>query len=101
MALSLEQKTMVRSTFVKVALIADQAAQLFYNHLFEIEPSVRPLFANTDMTEQGRKLMQIIGTAVSGLDRLDALVPDIQALGKRHVDYGVKQEHYSKVGEAL
>jgi uncharacterized protein YjbI with pentapeptide repeats/hemoglobin-like flavoprotein len=101
MALTSSQKQLVQSTFVKVALIADQAAALFYSRLFEIEPSVQVLFAKTDMKEQGRKLMQMIGTAVSGLDRLEAIVPDVQALGKRHVAYGVKKEHYAVVGEAL
>jgi hemoglobin-like flavoprotein len=101
MTLSASQKELVQSTFVKVAGIADQAAALFYNRLFEIDPSVKALFAKTDMSEQGRKLMQVIGTAVKGLDRLETIVPVVQALGRRHIDYGVKKEHYAVVGEAL
>ena len=45
--------------------------------------------------------MQMISVAVRGLDDLDALVPAVQALGKRHVGYGVKDEHYATVGSAL
>jgi hemoglobin-like flavoprotein len=101
MALNTSQKQLVQSTFVKVAQISDQAATLFYNRLFEIEPSVQVLFAKTDMKEQGRKLMQMIGTAVGGLDQLEAIVPNVQALGRRHAAYGVKKEHYAVVGEAL
>lgn len=63
---------------------------------------MKPLFANSDMKEQGKKLMMMmIGTAVKGLDSLGELVPAVQALGKRHVGYGVKAEHYDTVGSAL
>src|SRR5689334_2313436 len=100
MSVSPEQKFLVQSSFVKVAVIADQAAEAFYGRLFEIEPSVKVLFAKTDAKEQGRKLMQMIGIAVAGLDRLNDIVSDIRALGKRHAAYGVKKEHYAVVGEA-
>ena len=91
---------LVQSTFAKVAPIADQAATMFYARLFEIAPEVRPLF-KADLTEQGAKLMQMIGTAVASLTNLDALVPVAQDLAKRHIDYGVTKEHYAMVGEAL
>jgi hemoglobin-like flavoprotein len=39
--------------------------------------------------------------AVNGLDRLDSIVPAVQDLGRRHVVYGVKPEHYDTVGAAL
>jgi hemoglobin-like flavoprotein len=38
---------------------------------------------------------------VNGLGQLERLVPSIQELGRRHVDYGVKDHHYSTVGAAL
>jgi hypothetical protein len=41
------------------------------------------------MREQGKKLMQMIGFCVKGLDALDQLVPAVQNLGKRHAGYGV------------
>ena len=53
------------------------------------------------MKEQGRKLMAILNTAVNALTKLETIVPAVQAMGKRHVDYGVKDEHYDTVGEAL
>mgnify|MGYP001555976096 CR=1 FL=1 len=40
--------------------IADTAAAMFYNRLFEIDPSLRRMFAATTMEEQGRKLMQML-----------------------------------------
>jgi hemoglobin-like flavoprotein len=94
------QKELVKSSFAKVLPISDQAAELFYGRLFEIDPSLRPLFT-TDMKEQGRKLMQMIAIAVRGLDDLGTLVPAVRDLGRRHVSYGVKDEHYETVGAAL
>ena len=94
------QKTLVQDTFAMVAPITDQAAALFYGRLFELDPSLRPLF-KADITQQGRKLMQMIGMAVNGLDNLDALVPVVEQLGARHVGYGVEESHYDTVGEAL
>ena len=95
-----EQKVLVQSTFAKVAPIADAAAAMFYARLFELDPSLRPLFT-ADLTEQGRKLMQMIAVAVNGLDRLDELVAAVRQLGVRHARYGVKDQHYDTVAEAL
>ena len=53
------------------------------------------------MKEQGRKLMAILNTAVNSLDKLGEIVPAVQDMGRRHVEYGVKDEHYDTVGEAL
>ena len=91
---------LVQSTFEKVEPIAEIAAELFYKKLFELDPDLRPLFKG-DMTEQGRKLMAMIGTAAKGLNDLDKLVPAVQALGVRHAGYGVVDAHYGTVAEAL
>jgi hemoglobin-like flavoprotein len=90
----------VKTSWAQVLPIADRAAELFYAKLFELDPSVKPLFRG-DMTEQGEKLMRMINTAVNGLDRLDAIVPAVQQLGIRHIAYGVKDKHYDTVGAAL
>ncbi len=96
-----DQKAIVKSTWSMVVPIADQAAAIFYAKLFELDPGVKPLFANSDMSEQGKKLMQMITIAVNGLDNLEGLIGAVQQLGKRHVGYGVKAEHYDTVGAAL
>lgn len=90
----------VQGTFAKVEPIADKAAELFYGRLFELDPSLKPMFKG-DMSEQGAKLMRMIGIAVRGLTDLDSIVPAVQNLGVRHVAYGVKDEHYATVGAAL
>lgn len=94
------KKRLVQSSFTKVAPIADKAAEIFYAKLFELDPSVKPLFKG-NMKEQGAKLMSMIATAVNGLDNLEAIVPAVQNLGKGHVAYGVEDKHYDTVGSAL
>lgn len=101
MSLTAQEKQLVQASFAKVAEISDEAAALFYGRLFEIAPEVKPLFADTDMTEQGRKLMKMIATAVGTLNDLDKLIPAVEEMGVRHVSYGVEKEHYGIVGEAL
>lgn len=95
-----EQVALVQGSFKKVVPIADTAADMFYTKLFEIDPAVRPLFPE-DLSDQGKKLMQMIATAVNNLHQVDTIVPAVQELGKRHVGYGVKDAHYDSVGAAL
>lgn len=95
-----EQISLVQTSWAKVAPIADQAADIFYDRLFEVAPGVRPLFAD-DMAKQKRALMGMLSTAVNGLNKLDAILPAVQALGERHVGYGATDEHYEVVAAAL
>ncbi len=95
-----ESQRLVRESFAKVAPIAPAAAAMFYERLFVLDPALRPLFKG-DMAEQGRKLMSMIGVAVANLGRLDAIVPTVRELGRRHAGYGVQQSHYDTVGTAL
>lgn len=95
-----EKIKLVQDSFAQVRPIADDAAALFYKRLFEIDPELKALFSG-DMKEQGQKLMKMLGMATNQLNDLDNLLPIVQSLGKRHVDYGVKEEDYDKVGAAL
>ena len=95
-----QDRQLVQESFAKVAPIAEQAAALFYQNLFDRDPTLKNLFRG-DMVAQGRKLMQMIAAAVKGLDRLEGLVPVVQDLGRRHVKYGVLPQHYDTVGAAL
>ncbi|MEO9571828.1 MAG: globin family protein [Polaribacter sp.] len=95
--------TLVQESFKKVRPIADTAATIFYNKLFELDPELKPLFPSGEeaMKTQGNKLMTMLGAAVAGLSDLDALIPVLEGLGKKHVGYNVKESHYSTVGAAL
>lgn len=95
-----DQVALVQDSFKNVIPISDVAAGLFYGRLFEIAPEVKRMFKG-DITEQGRKLMATLGVVVTGLTRLETVLPAASALAKKHVDYGVKAEHYAPVGAAL
>ena len=82
--MTLNQKQLVQNTWEKVLPISETAATLFYGRLFELDPSTRPLFKQTNMPEQRKKLMHVIGTVVDGLNRLDQLIPAVSNLGPRH-----------------
>ena len=94
------QVDLVQKSFAQVAPIAEQAAALFYDRLFVLDPAVRQLFRG-NMQQQGAKLMQMIGAAVRGLDDLPRLVPVLRGLGERHGGYGVTPRDYDTVGRAL
>jgi len=95
-----EQIVLVQESWKKVVPIAEQAAALFYGRLFDIDDDLRPLF-KTELKSQGRKLTSMINTAVVNLHRLEAILPAVEDLGRRHVGYGVKDADYDTVGEAL
>ena len=95
-----EQVKLVRNSFARVEPQSALVAKLFYNHLFQIDPGLQPLF-RSDMEPQGRRLMQMLAAAVALLDHPTKLQPVLRDLGERHAGYGVQPEHYATVGEAL
>lgn len=95
-----KQITLVQNTFKLVQPIAETAADLFYNRLFELDSSLRPLFKR-DIKEQGKKLMQALAFVVKGLSKPETIIPVVQDLGRRHVHYGVEDAHYDTVGTAM
>ena len=94
------QKQMVRQSFQAVREMAGPVATLFYGRLFEMEPELRRMF-HGDIGRQGVKLMEMLTTVVEHLDRLETLSPALQAMGQRHVAYGVVPRHYELVEQAL
>lgn len=95
-----DQINHVQTTFKEVAKIKEAAADLFYGKLFELDPSLAPLFKG-DMEVQGRALMAMLATAVGGLNKLETIVPAVQELAVRHAGYGVAEKDYDTVGAAL
>src|SRR3954462_2207318 len=95
-----DQKELVRLSFSRVERIADVVGLIFYKRLFELDPSLQPLFHHS-IQEQSKKLMATLKMAVDGLENRNELTSAIRALGRRHVQYGVKDQHYDTVGEAL
>jgi nitric oxide dioxygenase len=94
------QIDLVRDSFVQILVDPERAARLFYDRLFELAPDTRALFRN-DLAEQGRQLIESLGWIVTGLSRLEAMLPAVRKLAQRHVGYGVEDRHYAIVGRAL
>ena len=94
------QVELVQGSFASVVSIADAAAEIFYNRLFELDPSLRSMF-KSDMKAQGKKLMDSLKMVVGNLRNLDRIIPGVKAMAVRHTSYGVKNEHYATVGTAL
>lgn len=98
--MSVSEVDLVQSSFAKVAPISDKAGELFYQRLFELDPSLRPMFKG-DIKQQERKLMATLAVVVEGLRHPENIIGAAQKLGRDHAGYGVKDEHYAVVGEAL
>lgn len=91
---------LVQSSFNKLSGKSDQVGELFYKRLFELEPSFRELF-KSDITVQQKKLMDVLRLAVQGLRKPENIIPAVQDLGRRHAGYGVENQDYDVVGQAL
>jgi hemoglobin-like flavoprotein len=95
-----EQIQIIKLTFAQAMISKDQVGKLFYDRLFAIAPETRVLFKGS-IEAQARKLMDTLALAIASLRDTPTLIATLEALAKRHVGYGVKDEHYDKVGEAL
>jgi hemoglobin-like flavoprotein len=95
------QIDLIRTSWSAVEPISDAAARLSYDRLFESDPAIKRLFAKTDMQAQRGILMQTLALLVSSLDDFELVVPVLEALGRVHAGYGVRQRHYDTVEAAL
>jgi hemoglobin-like flavoprotein/uncharacterized protein YjbI with pentapeptide repeats len=91
----------LEQSFDKVKPHANEFAASFYENLFQAYPEVKPLFANTDMVNQQKKLLNSLVLVVENLRNPEALAPVLHALGARHIGYGAIPKYYGPVGEAL
>jgi hemoglobin-like flavoprotein len=95
-----QQIELLQRTFAKVEPVAQEAGELFYGRLFEMDPSLRPLFTG-DMTMQASMVITAIGLAIQGLDHPEAVIPQLALIGQRHVNYGAMPTDFDKFGAAL
>ncbi len=90
---------LVQESFERAAL-GSEIAELFYAELFAIDPSLRAMFSG-DMRDQNTKLFAALNYIVRSLHAPHELLCNVESLAKKHVDYGVRVEHYTYVGNAL
>jgi hemoglobin-like flavoprotein len=91
---------LVQSSFSLVVPILESATMMFYDRLFQLDPSLRPMF-RTPQPEQARKLAHVLTVVVKSLNCPEQILPSVEELGRRHSNYGVRPEHYATVGAAL
>jgi methyl-accepting chemotaxis protein len=91
----------LETSFDLVAPRGDELMDAFYSRLFATAPAVQPLFAGTDLDEQKKMLLATLVLLRKSLRDLGEIVPKLRELGRRHVAYGARPEHYPIVGEVL
>ena len=95
------QGELLQSSFQAVVLHGEAFVTAFYERLFTRFPETRAFFAATDMSELRKKLQQTLALIVQNLQHPEVLDSMLLELGKRHVTYGIRPEHYPLVGTAL
>lgn len=95
-----EQIHRLRKSFSQAERRADVAAFYFYRQLFELDPTLRPLF-QTDVELQALKLTTMLGETLDLLDRPIELAIRLREQAIRLSEYGVSPEQYSTVGIAM
>ena len=96
MDIELIKKSWLNVKKIKPEVLGD----VFYTKLFYDHPQLRRMFPQ-EMEEQNKKLIDMLNIIIGRLEDLDQLKDEITAVAKRHVDYGVKAEHYDMVGASL
>jgi methyl-accepting chemotaxis protein len=91
----------LETSFDLVAPRGDELMEIFYARLFDVAPSVKPMFDGADMARQRAMLLSALVLLRRSLRDLEAVVPTLKRLGARHVAYGARPKHYPVVGEVL
>jgi nitric oxide dioxygenase len=90
----------LRSTYERMRARDQRLAEIFYAKLFAAAPQLRPLF-RSEPQAQAQKLTAALDAVVRNLEHPAANAAMLAELGRRHVQYGAKPEHYSLVIDLL
>jgi hemoglobin-like flavoprotein len=92
---------LLEQSFSTVKAASSDFTKTFYANLFADYPEVEPLFTNSHMEEQGKKLFDSLVLTIDNLRNPDVLTATLKGLGTRHIKYGVLPKHYPMVGTSL
>ncbi|MCF0065848.1 globin domain-containing protein [Dyadobacter chenwenxiniae] len=96
-----DRKTLtIKNTWSYVIAQPELAGELFYEKLFELDPTLRGMFP-PDLGHQAQKLTDMITYMVRRMQAMPDIQKEIDALAVRHAGYGVHDAHYITVGGAL
>jgi hemoglobin-like flavoprotein len=96
-----ERLRLIRESWREIEPAAADAATLFYEKLFELDPAAKSLFRAADMDAQRVKLVAMLAVIVDATENEERLVNALAALGRRHAGYGARDADYDSVGVAL
>ena len=91
----------LESSFKLLAPHGKVLAARFYEELFKKYPEVIPLFKNTKIEKQQKKLLAALTLVVSSARKPKRLKKALRGLGRRHQGYGAVMGHYDAVAEIL
>jgi hemoglobin-like flavoprotein len=95
------QVTLIKNSWKKLQKIDPLViGDIFYSKLFLEAPPVQHLFTSP-RKEQSNKLIATLAVVVSKLEQPGVITHAVQQLALRHVNYGVKPQHYELVGAVL
>lgn len=78
----------------------EQFAEALFENLFERDPSMRNLF-RTSTDRQSKRFGQMLNHLIKNLDNFEKLKPQIQRMGRDHVEYGVQVHHFESFGKSF
>jgi nitric oxide dioxygenase len=87
-------------SFITVMDRKAEAGRMFYERLFAAAPELRPMF-NNDMDAQSHKFIEMLAIIIGLLNDPTALSQTLTQLAHRHRGYGVRDEHFDLVRDAL
>ena len=98
---TIDEVVLLENSFNALAPQGKEIVHRFYDVLFQRYPDVKPLFNNTDRTQQEKKLLAALQIVINNLRQPDKLEQLISDLGQKHQAYGAKAEHYDAVATVL
>jgi hemoglobin-like flavoprotein len=94
------QRVLVHESWAQMRPMAVHVADLFYDRLFELDPSLEELFSE-DNEVQRQRFTRAAGVSVGALDDLGGLLPALHELGRRQGLLGFRPGTYVTLGKAL
>ncbi len=92
---------LLEKTFAALVPQGEALVKRFYEELFDRYPDVKPMFDNTTVADQEKKLLTALQLVVNSLCKPEVLANALAHLGSTHHEYGVRPEHYTAVAETL
>lgn len=91
----------LRSSFEALAPKGAELVKRFYEELFRKYPDVKPMFEETSIEDQEKKLLGALQLVINNLSDPNTLKAALQNLGAKHQAYGAVAEHYDAVAGVL